>query len=129
MPEFTVWVVSHCDDDADEVTTTVFRDKDAAASCYRFLVKSRHKRVTMVECPIIRHFDKTDATPIEVLGLSRRASLCLRRYGVHTIDELLVLDFQTLKDIRGLGVVLIAEIIERLHAQGYKTGWEKAEDE
>lgn len=125
MQNMSVWVVASFDDAAPDAVVRVFREQSAAASYYRYVVAAKGKRVSMQQCEILRVFDPTDHTPIETLNMSNRATLCLRRNGISTIDELLALDAQTLKDIRGVGVLIFDEIVENVHASGRKMGWEE----
>ena len=125
MLNMSVWVVSYLNSAATEAIVSVFCEKAAAASYYRYIVESKRPGASMQECEILRVFDPTDNTPIETLNLSNRATLCLRRNGINTIDELLALDEQTIREIRGIGVSLFDEIVENVHASGRKMGWEE----
>ena len=56
--------------------------------------------------------------PIEDLRLSNRALNCLKRHGIETVDALLEMSEQDLRELRGMGVKLVEEIREQLAEQG-----------
>ncbi|MCY4108390.1 MAG: DNA-directed RNA polymerase subunit alpha [Chloroflexi bacterium] len=56
--------------------------------------------------------------PIEDLRLSNRALNCLKRHGIETVDALLDMTEQDLRELRGMGVKLVEEIREQLAEQG-----------
>lgn len=56
---------------------------------------------------------------IEYLGLNVRSYNCLKRAGINTIDDLLAIDKEQLKQVRNLGRYSYNEIIERLNDFGY----------
>lgn len=119
-----VWVVSYCDDNDTEPTTSVFRYKHVAASCFRAYVGAGHQRVAMQERLIYSTLLIDNTKSIEALNLSSRATLCLKRNGINTIDELLSISKDNLVQIKGLGTTLIREIIDCVHNHNLSMLWE-----
>ena len=58
-------------------------------------------------------------TPIAELNLSRRASNCLCRANLESIDQLLKLDYKDLMRLRNLGKHTAREIINRVKELGF----------
>lgn len=125
MERIKLWVVSYCDDNTDAADVAVFRDRAVAASYYKYIVNSNHKRVSMSEQPIRRSFEYTDTTPVESLGITKRATLCLKRNGVNTLDELFALTQKEFIDLHGLGLTMRSEILDKVHERGLIMQWEE----
>ena len=61
-------------------------------------------------------------TPITKLGLSTRALNCLRWAGIEYVEQLLLLDYHKLYNIKSMGQTTMNELHEKVKAFGFD--WE-----
>jgi hypothetical protein len=123
-----VFVVSFFREGDSEATVTVFNNRHAAETFYKSCEKDGVQHIALDECPLYGRFFKkpsVETTPIELLGFKPRTYQCLKRAGIHSLDDILGLDYTDMWNIRGLGEAVFAEIHDKIHELGFKLKWEE----